>query len=142
MFALRLFLFSSSVCLAVGCGSDMPKTIQVTGKVTFDGSAPPGPGVLNFLPMESGEGFPLRPATGEFGVDGNYSAQTFEPNDGLMPGKYKIAVECWETPPNMDGKPVKSFAPKKFQSHDTSGLTLEVDKQSSRKEFNVDVTSK
>ncbi len=112
--------------LIAGCGSDMPKTVKVSGKVTFDGKAPPGPGVVYFLPQEAAKDFPLRPATGDFTADGAYKATTFAANDGLMPGKYKAYIECWETAPNMDGKPVKSFVPKKYQSVDSSGFELEV----------------
>jgi len=114
------------LAMTTGCGSDMPKTVKVSGKVTFDGKAPPGPGVVYFLPKEAAKDFPLRPATGDFAANGEYKATTFEPNDGLMPGNYRAYIECWETAPNMDGKPVKSFVPKKFQSADSSGFELEV----------------
>ena len=41
------------------------------------------------------------------GEDGVYAATTYEPADGLLPGKYKVAIECYETPPNMEGKQVR-----------------------------------
>ncbi len=129
-------------CVLAGCGSDLPQTIKVTGKVTFDGGPPPGSGVVNFLPIESAAGFPLRPGNGDFGNDGSYSAYTFEPNDGLMPGKYKVYLECWETPPNMEGKPVKSHLPKKYQGAETSGFTLDIEPKSGAQTFDLNVVTK
>ena len=125
-----------------GCGNSMPQTVKVTGKVTFDGKAPPGPGIVYFLPMEAAAGLPLRPATGDFGADGLYRTTTFEQNDGVMPGKYKIYIECWEQEPNMDGKTVKSHVPKKYQTADTSGFELDITKETKPKELNLDLATK
>ena len=125
-----------------GCGNGMPQTVKVTGKVTFDGKAPPGPGIIYFLPTESAEGFPMRPANGHFGADGSYKTTTFEPNDGVMPGKYKMYIECWEQEPNMEGKPVKSHVPKKYQSAETSGYELDITKETKAKELNLDLATK
>ncbi len=138
----RRMTLAALLCATIGCGSDLPQTIKVTGKVSFDGGPPPGPGVVNFLPTEAAAGFPLRPGNGDFGTDGNYTAYTFEPNDGLMPGKYLVYLECWETPPNMEGKPVKSFLPKKYQAAQSSGFTLDLDTKSSSKVFDLDIVSK
>src|SRR5207244_1962164 len=112
--------------IADGCGNRLPQTVQVSGRVTFDGQAPPGPGTVYFLPQEAAKGFPSRPATGDFDRAGYFKAKTFEPDDGLMPGKYTMHVECYETPPNMEGKPVKSYVPSKYQSAATSGFELEI----------------
>jgi hypothetical protein len=132
---------AASVCLT-GCGSDLPKTIKVTGKVTFNGQQPPGPGIVYFLPQSAAEGFPLRPGTADFDATGAYTTTTFEPGDGLMPGSYKIYIECWETAPNMEGKPTKSFVPKKFQSAETSGFALEVTTKDRGLEKDFDVVTK
>src|SRR6478736_4664490 len=91
--------------LISSCGSNLPKTIRVSGRVTFDGQPPPGPGTVYFLPQEASEGFPSRPATGDFDSAGVFKATTFDPGDGLMPGKYTMHIECYQTPPNMEGKP-------------------------------------
>ncbi|HZN36316.1 MAG TPA: hypothetical protein VFB80_20950, partial [Pirellulaceae bacterium] len=110
--------------------------------VTFDGQAPPGPGSIYFLPQEAAEGFPSRPATGDFDKDGNYKVKTFDPGDGLMPGKYTMHVECWQTPPNMEGKPVKSFVPAKYQSAASSGFSVEITTDMRSKEVNLDIATK
>jgi hypothetical protein len=125
--------------LSSGCGSGSPRTVRVSGRVTFDGQAPPAPGTVYFLPQEAAEGFPSRPATGEFDKDGYYKAKTFDPGDGLMPGKYTMHVECWQTPPNMEGKPVKSFVPSKYQSAETSGFQVEITTEMRSQEVNLDV---
>src|SRR5262249_50360579 len=108
-----------SLCLVLGllflCGcSSGPKCVPVSGKVTLDGQKVPGPGFIYFN-TDSGAGGSARPGTAEFDADGNYTAQTFTPGDGLLPGKYVVRVDCWQTPPNMDGKPVVSYIPQKYQ---------------------------
>jgi len=128
--------------LLTGCGSNLPKTIRVHGRVTYDGQPPPGPGTVYFLPTEPAEGFPTRPAMGDYDKTGNYKVTTFEPGDGLMPGKYIMHIESWESPPNMEGKPVKSFVPKKYQSALTSGFTLEITPKMKPQEVNLDMATK
>lgn len=135
-------LMSSLICLA-GCGSSgLPTTVDVTGEVTFDGQSPPGPGIIYFLPHAAAEGFPLRPGSGDFDATGAYATTTFEPGDGLMPGSYKVYIECWETAPNMEGNPVKSFVPKNFQSAETSGFELDVPAKGASLRMNFDVVTK
>jgi hypothetical protein len=128
--------------VALGCGSDLPKMVPVAGRVTFDGQPPPGPGTIYFLPQEAAEGFPSRPATGDFDATGAYRAKTFEPGDGLLPGKYTMHIECYQTPPNMEGKPVKSYVPQKYQSAATSGFTLDITPDMRSQEVNLDILSK
>lgn len=137
-----LGLLLATFILVAGCSDGLPKTIHVTGNVKFDGGPPPGPGIVYFLPVEAAEGFPLRPATGDFGADGKYDVMTFKPGDGVMPGKYKIYIECWETPPNMDGKPVKSFVPQMYQNVDTSGFTMDITSDSAAQTADFDVLTK
>jgi hypothetical protein len=68
----------------------------------------------------------MRPGIGDFAADGAYEAKTFAPGDGLLPGRYKLRVECWKTPPNMEGKPAVSYLPAKYQNPQQSGLELNV----------------
>jgi hypothetical protein len=137
----RLLLIAALVA-ATGCGSNLPKTIRVSGRVTLDGQPPPGAGTIYFLPTAAAEGFPTRPATGDFDKDGNFQAKTFDPGDGLLPGTYTMHIECWQTPPNMEGKPVKSYIPSKYQSAATSGLTLEIKPNMRAQTVNFDLASK
>ena len=138
------FKFAASALLTlaiVGCSDGTPQTVPVSGRVTFDGQPPPGPGTVYFLPQQAAEGFPSRPATGDFDQQGFYEAKTFDPGDGLMPGQYTMHVECWQTPPNMEGKPVKSFVPGKYQSAQTSGFEVEITTDMRSKEVNLDVVT-
>jgi len=137
-----LFLSALLLAAAAGCGSGLPQTVRVSGRVTFDGQAPPGPGTVFFLPQEAAEGFPIRPATGEYDKSGYFKAQTFEPGDGLMPGKYTMHVESWETPPSMQGPPAKSYVPKKYQSALTSGFKLDITPKMGPQQINLDVATK
>jgi hypothetical protein len=139
---VRHLLLWLAVLLFSGCGSNLPQTIRVSGRVTFDGKPPPGPGSVYFLPVEAAEGFPSRPATGDFDKDGFFKAKTFEPGDGLMPGKYIMYVECWEVPPNLEGRPTKTYVPKKYQDAQTSGFKLDITPQMGPQEVNLDVATK
>ena len=126
----------------MGCGSDVPKTIQVTGRVTMNGKSPPGAGIVYFLPTKAADGFPSRPGSGDFDIDGVLSVTTFAPNDGLMPGKYSILFESWQTPPNMEGKPVKSHIPAKYEDSETSGFSLEITPDMRSTVVNFDLVTK
>jgi hypothetical protein len=62
--------------------------------------------------------------------------------DGLMPGKYLISTECWDTPPNMQGNPSKSFVPRKYQVPQSSGFVLELTPRSRAQDVKFDVPTK
>ena len=71
---------------------------------------------------------PNRPALGEFDTDGRLTVTTFKKGDGLIPGTYKIGVECWKTPPQMGSPtPPKSYVSQRYQSAATSGLSVSVE---------------
>jgi hypothetical protein len=115
------------LCIA-GCGSSGPRPIRVHGKITLGGGAWPKEGVIYFTPLAPAEGFPRRPGTAKFGTDGEFIVTTLTAGDGLYPGKYGAAVECWAIPPSMDPKapPRRGVADPKFESAGSSGLTLDV----------------
>jgi hypothetical protein len=138
----RRTLVLVAMVLHVGCGGNLPQTIRVSGRVTFDGKEPVSPGTVYFLPVEAGEGFPSRPATGDYGTDGRFAATTFEKGDGLMPGKYIMHLESWESPPGMDGTPGKSVVPKKYQSAQTSGLKIDIEPTMKAQEIAIEVKSR
>jgi hypothetical protein len=139
---LRSWLVLSVTLVLAACGSNLPQTVRVSGRVTFDGKAPPAAGSIYFLPLEAAEGFPSRPAIGEFDANGQYRATTFEPGDGLMPGKYIMSIECWQSPPNLEGNPVKSFVPQKYQAANTSGFKLDIAPNMRSQTVDLDVLSK
>lgn len=133
-FAVFLLLLAS----VLGCGNSNG-TVKVSGVLTVAGGPPPGPGTISFTVVQPADGFPNRPAMAKFGDDGVYKVTTYDPGDGLLPGKYQVAVECYETPPNMDGKPVKSFIDKKYMNGETSGFELNIEPNSKAIEFNLEL---
>jgi hypothetical protein len=122
-----------------GCShSDHPKTVPVSGRVTIGGKPPPRPGLLSFATLEPAEGFPGRPAAGSFDTSGNYSAGIF-PGEGVIPGKYRVAVECWTKPYSGDGPKPPSHVPEKYRSVATSDVELTIAPGDSAKTFNIDL---
>jgi hypothetical protein len=147
MFTNRSAKYCCGMLLALlpslhGCGPTSPKCVPVTGTVTLDGEKVPGPGRIYFTVDPAGNAAVARPGTAEFDADGKYQAKSFVPGDGLMPGKYLLRVDCWQTPPNMDGKPVVSFIPQKYQSGKGSGLELTVEPESRGIVFDIKLISK
>ena len=107
-FPPAILLAALIVSFLPGCGSDAPEMVPVSGKVTLDGGPWPKPGIVFFTPLEPAEGFPRRPGMGHFDTDGVFTVTTRDPGDGLIPGTYRIAVECWEVEPT-DSAPGKSY---------------------------------
>jgi hypothetical protein len=93
-----------------GCSSGGP--VKVKGTVTLDGKPFPGASVT-FIPAAEGG----RSATGLTRADGSFELTTFKPEDGALPGEYKITVLYVEPdksgeagdPSKMDPKDMKSF---------------------------------
>ena len=114
-----------------GCGRERPQTVPVLGRITYGGGDWPADGMLYFTTAKPAPGFPARPGSAAFGKDGSFSATTFQPNDGLMPGAYRVNIECWELRPSMDAPAGKSYVPIKFQSGMTNGFEVVVPADSS-----------
>ena len=117
-----------ALCLLIiaGCGRAAPEMVPTRGKVTLDGGEWPKPGALYFSPLKPAEGFPGRPGVGQFDTDGTFTVTTRDPGDGLIPGTYRIAVECWEVEPS-DTRPGKSHTAERYTSPARSGLELTVE---------------
>jgi hypothetical protein len=126
--------------LLSGCGHSGPEVVPVRGRVTFGGGDWPKPGVLYFTVDRAAAGFPGRPGTGHFDTDGNLTVTTFTKGDGLIPGHYKIGVECWEVTPVMGSSgPPRMYVPAKYQSPGSSGLELTVEPGQSMVEVSFDI---
>jgi hypothetical protein len=54
------------------------------------------------------EGLPNRPGRADFDTSGKFVARSFQDGDGLVPGRYRVLVECWKVVP-VDGKPGVSY---------------------------------
>ena len=130
--------FAASCSWRSGCGSDHPATVSVRGKVTFAGGQWPTAGEVLFLPTKAAPGFPMRPGSAPFDVDGRFAAGTFGKGDGLMPGSYRVGVKCWKVRPSLGGPPPVSYLPKAYQ---TPQWTVEIEPGSRPLDLAYDVPS-
>ena len=73
----------------IGCGG---RTKPVRGVVKLDGTPVPGATVL-FMPDGQDGG---RPASGFTSSDGTFRLTTFKPNDGALPGTYRVVIQKTE----------------------------------------------
>jgi hypothetical protein len=80
---------SLGLLLAPGCGdgSGLEPRYAVSGKLTYKGE-PVKNAVINFVPVGGGRG-----ATGKVDEGGAYTLTTHDPDDGALPGKYKVTVD-------------------------------------------------
>jgi hypothetical protein len=150
-----VFTFTLPIVAALsGCGdsSGLPRRYAVSGAITYN-NKPLEKGNINFAP-DGPEG---RAAGGTI-VDGRYSLTTHDPDDGAVPGKYKVSVvakmiDASKVDLKIKGASTeeakkalatvfpqkvaaraaaagKSLIPSKYSSPETSGLTFEVKPQS------------
>ena len=115
--------------------------MHVSGKVTLAGKPFPRPGLLSFATLEAAEGFPSHPAAASFDELGNYTAGSFGRGDGIVPGKYRVAIECWTQPYSGDGPKPPSYVPEKYRSVATSDIELTVQPGDPAKKFDIDLPS-
>ena len=51
-------------CVALlGCGTDRPETVPVSGRITMDEGDLPAPGRIHFAPLAAAPGFSMRPGS-------------------------------------------------------------------------------
>lgn len=74
-----------------GCGSDNPKTVKVTGKISYNGQ-PLNSGTVALIPKDTDAGYG---ATGQIQEDGTFELTSFKPNDGAAPGQYAVTVQVF-----------------------------------------------
>ena len=131
-----------------GCSSKAPKMVKVSGTVKFrDGTALPvperaqgGSATIRFEPvdMEGGPEDANRPrkaAAAAIKPDGSYEVTTVKPGDGVIPGRYKVAV----TVMGKYADPSSSLIPQRYGNPETSGFgVIEIDKSRSDLEFLLD----
>jgi hypothetical protein len=124
----------------VGCSKstdpNRPKTVPVTGTVTYKGQ--PVEGALVTLSTTAAGG---RGASGKTDAAGNITLTTFEAGDGALPGLYDVAI----AKTTIEGAPteaesqayvakgqqpplgtVKEHLPAKYKDEKTSGLRADV----------------
>jgi hypothetical protein len=85
---------ASWITLAVACGLAGQgcggRLVKVTGEVTLDGR-PLGGAMVLFIPEIEGEG--TRSASGQTDAKGRFQLTTRAPDDGALPGNYKVVVQ-------------------------------------------------
>lgn len=111
--------------IAAGCGPTRPSTVRVTGRVLPPTGSWPASGLLVFLPDAAEPGVATRPGRAVFGTDGRFTAGAFAADDGLVPGRYRVIVQCGE-PLGDDDAPTVSHVPTRYGSPTTTDLTLDV----------------
>ena len=124
-----------------GCGGpDRPQTVPVSGVITFGNGPWPKSGKIFFTCVEPEPGFPLRPGVADFDRDGSFVVTSYEPGDGLVPGTYRLSIECWEVAPNFDGIPSQSVIPDRYHDPATNGIEEIVIKSSdNQRELELDI---
>lgn len=116
--------------LAAGCGDGLPATVEVHGRVTYQGQPLPG-GELSFQPLVTSADGLRRPATGQIEADGTYRLSTFSSGDGALPGEYLVAINSFVGPAPIEvvdgGEAAReSRIPLKYGNPATSGLRATV----------------
>jgi hypothetical protein len=143
----------AAVAVVLGCGGDesgLNTRYKVTGRVTYKGS-PVTKGVITFEPVK-----PPQPdgryASG-FIENGSYSLTTSVPNDGALPGDYRVVIASndLDTAALTKGtmlhqgdathvkalKDSKSLVPLKYGRADSSGLKATVESRSNTLNFDL-----
>jgi hypothetical protein len=114
----RWKLFAAAVVAMIlqGCGDGRPERVPVSGRVLIDGQ-PLAHGSVMFVPDHG------RSAGGSLDKDGRFTLTCYEPNDGVIPGKYRVKVSGVEF---LSETSQKWHAPKKYADERTSGFEFEI----------------
>ncbi len=121
---------------AVGCGPSGPATTEITGKVTFNGTAIDD-GDITFLPEQGGGTTSSGViAKGEYKLSGQ---------SGLLPGTYGVRINAFRpgaknTNPDMppDPNPKTQFLPDKFNTRSTiAKVVVESGKTTMKQDFDL-----
>jgi hypothetical protein len=131
----RAWLILLSIVCAGGCGGRDPlQPVPVQGTVFWKG-VPMSVGRVQFIPDNPNQG---RPATGDIDKFGNYTLSTFQPEDGAIPGSYKVQVFPFDYNAEVTAKTYKQV-PERYQDPETSGLTAVVDSRPKLQKFDFDL---
>ncbi|MDR1492039.1 MAG: hypothetical protein LBT05_04880 [Planctomycetaceae bacterium] len=121
-----IFLTLSFVLLA-GCNNGK---VQLGGKITFSDDGSPVPqGTIVFVQ----DAFQ---ATGTIQADGSYVVGSLSEKDGLPPGNY--AVWLYGVTEVLPGESERSLIDAKYESAETSGLTVQVDSSTKNYDLKLD----
>lgn len=136
--------------IVLGCGDDgIGRRYAVSGTVSYKGK-PVDQGTITFEPVDTAG----RVAAGTISA-GSYSLTTMSPDDGALPGKYRVTImskdfdaaiasdpraknaEDPQKQAHFANKVAKNLVPAKYQLADTSTLTATVEARSNRLDFDL-----
>lgn len=119
-----------------GCGPrDARGLVPVAGRITLDGGSWPKPGTLTFISADEQPAAaagadpapqPVRVGFAEFEAEGRFVAQTRRPGDGLVPGRYRVGVNCWLERPDVASPGSGPVPPEAVRDPLTSSLFVDV----------------
>jgi hypothetical protein len=126
----------------VGCGSNRPSIVKVTGTLKYKGQPVPN-AYLTFRPENGRQSWAQTDGQGRFKV--NYDRT----QDGAVVGKHRISVEVWQGRPStpaeqeavMQGRrpAVSKDLAAFFQKYSAENSKLEVDITPDTKDLNLDL---
>ena len=80
--------------------------------------------------------------TAEFDASGRFTVKSWEDRAGLVPGTYKVSVECWKVAPTIEGPNPLSHVPEAYQTPSGTPLEVVVDRGAGSLELALDVKSR
>jgi hypothetical protein len=125
--SVAIALLALITVAAAGCGDGRAKRVPVSGVVKIDG-VPVTTGFITFVPTEG------RSASGDIDAQGRFTLSSYEPGDGVLIGTHNVEVMAREA---VSETSARWHAPKKYTSHKTSGITVDIDQPTSDLEINL-----
>ncbi|GIX04682.1 MAG: hypothetical protein KatS3mg114_0551 [Planctomycetaceae bacterium] len=117
--------------------SNRPKTVPASGKITLN-NEPLVDAQVVLVPVSGSYG-----ASGLSGKDGSFKLSAFPPDEGVVPGSYKVMIVKAEVPEVQEDEAVMSYAkllvPQKYTDANTSGLTVDIP-ESGKTDIKLDLT--
>jgi len=93
------------------------------------------------MPLEAKAGLPRRPGSGKFSAeDTAFTITSFNPGDGLVPGRYAVNISCYTSPPTS-ARP-ETFVTNNAVPESWKPQELVVEEGSDAIEINYDVPPK
>lgn len=102
----------------------------VRGVITCQGKPVDG-ATITLVPVGD-----MAPARGKTDATGRFSLSTFQPDDGAVPGRYRVTVSR-DAAATTPGGPAVDRIPAKYGNPDTSGLEIEVKSGSNEIDINL-----
>jgi hypothetical protein len=120
---LALFVAAAGFATVSGCGGET--TYPVEGRIVYVGGSPADDLEGYSVTLESLDREPPVSASGEVEADGTFELSTFGGNDGVVPGRHRVAIN---PPPQMGDEPMPPLKiDPKYQTLDQTDLEINVE---------------